>query len=130
MARRPLEWIWGWGPAVAYLALIFVLSSLPLRGLGPSPFTAADKLIHAVEFGLLCGLLFRGLRLSRIRWLFRWAPLVALVLASLYGALDEWHQGFSGRDPDFGDWLADTVGAALVAAGLMAYTELHKEPES
>lgn len=40
---------------------------------------------------------------------------VALTLAalSLFGALDEWHQGFiPGRDPDSLDWIADTIGAA------------------
>lgn len=47
-----------------------------------------------------------------------WAvALAAVVLASLYGVTDEFHQSFvPGRMPDPADWLTDTCGAALGAA--------------
>ena len=54
--------------------------------------------------------------------------MVALVIASGYGVLDEWHQSFVGRDCDPADWLADTIGAALMAAALMVYVEIHDHP--
>lgn len=50
---------------------------------------------------------------------FRIATVVAIGL--LYGAADEWLQGFVGRDPDLWDWYADaagiTCGATLFAWG-------------
>lgn len=69
---------------------------------------ALDKLIHAGLYAVLAAL-----------WL--WArpdkPWQALALASLYGAVDEWHQSWvPGRSADAWDWLADTAGASLVLA--------------
>lgn len=69
---------------------------------------ALDKLIHAGLYAVLAAL-----------WL--WArpgkPSQALALASLYGAVDEWHQSWvPGRSADAWDWLADTAGASLVLA--------------
>ncbi len=44
------------------------------------------------------------------------AALLALALASLYGASDELHQAFvPTRSCDPRDWLADTLGAGLGA---------------
>ena len=40
------------------------------------------------------------------------SSLLAVVLASGYGATDEFHQRFvHGRSPDVHDWIADTLGA-------------------
>ena len=51
----------------------------------------------------------------------RFAQLAAIVIGvSLFGAMDEWHQGFiPGRFPDVRDWMADTVGGI---AGATAFT--------
>lgn len=44
-------------------------------------------------------------------------PLVALILSSLYGVSDEFHQIFTpGRSCDPMDWLVDTCAAAIGAA--------------
>ena len=40
---------------------------------------------------------------------------VAVLIATLYGLSDEFHQSFVGRDPTVQDWLADTVGAMVMA---------------
>ena len=128
MAHRRSEWLRVWAPLVVYLALIFVLSSVRLSRLPPlGEFGLGDKVLHALEYAVLCVLVFRALRTFRWPWLYRWSPLAALVLASLYGASDEWHQGLVGRDADMADWLADTVGAAVAAVGLMVYAELHSD---
>lgn len=47
----------------------------------------------------------------------RWAKaaVLAILITSAYGALDEFHQRFTpGRSCDVRDWMADTVGAAVV----------------
>jgi len=47
-----------------------------------------------------------------------------LLLCSLYGASDEWHQYYiAGRTVDFADWLADTAGAA--GAVLLIFNKTH-----
>jgi VanZ family protein len=46
---------------------------------------------------------------------------VSLVLSSLYGVSDEFHQSFvPGRTPDVHDWMADTWGAAMAILVLLA----------
>jgi hypothetical protein len=66
-----------------------------------------DKLGHGLVYGLLATLLVRnGFFFGRV-WL-------AVVLVSLFGISDEWHQSFTpGRSVEFADWIADTSGATL-----------------
>lgn len=41
----------------------------------------------------------------------------ALLLASVYGASDEWHQAFVPlRDSDVRDWVADSLGGTIGSA--------------
>lgn len=107
--------------AVAWMALLFFLSHQP-RLPAPSLFSAQDKLVHALAYGALGVLLLtsQSLRPGGYRWR---QIAVSVLIASLSGASDEWHQSFiPGRNPEFGDWLADTVGAliaVLVAARLL-----------
>lgn len=112
-----------WIPAILYAALIFVLSSIPGDGLPVIPFGLdflpawiarhPDKIIHAIEYGILGWLCLHAVaRGSPLR--FPAAALAALLLASAYGASDEWHQGFvPNRRCDVGDWMADTTGSLL-----------------
>src|SRR5713226_5006938 len=71
---------------------------------------------HAVAFGLLALL---------ARWAFDGLPrpsLWSVVLASVFGATDEWHQSFTpGRHAGADDWAADT---AFAAAALYAWARL------
>lgn len=69
-----------------------------------------DKLGHFAAYGAL------ATAIVRIRGLARWPVLGlwwALVLASAYGAGDEFRQSLTRgiRSPDWHDWLADTIGA-------------------
>ncbi len=110
-----------WSALCAWAACITWLSSLgpqQLEDFGPwfMRLISVDKLAHAAAFfvgGVLLALVLRfstALELKRV-------ARFAVAGISLFGALDEWHQlytaGRSGADP--GDWLADTVGAALGA---------------
>lgn len=111
------------------MALLWLQSSQTWPQASPMLFDLAawlpdwlppDKLIHAGLYAALAGL-----------WL--WArpgrPWQALLLASLYGAVDEWHQSWvPGRSSDSWDWLADTAGAGLLA-GLAAARQRLTQPE-
>lgn len=69
-----------------------------------------DKAAHFIAFGLILwslGVLFR--RLPRL-----WAALAAVGI----GAAVELAQGYTGRDPSWGDLVANTLG---VAAALLAW---------
>lgn len=53
-------------------------------------------------------------------------PLVALILSSLYGVSDEFHQIFTpGRSCDPMDWLVDTCAAAIGAAIVWTLLKKH-----
>lgn len=103
-----------WLPPLAVALGIFWLSSRSQYPGGiqlPPPF---DKGVHALVFGLLAWLLDRALLRQLPRWPLYRRHLAVFVLVSLYGASDEWHQRFTpGRSCEFGDWLADSMGAAL-----------------
>lgn len=110
-----------WVPVWAYAGAMFYLSSLPHPEQELPSFVQllSDKALHAVEYALLGGLLYRA---------FRWGPAgvfanralwLAIFAASLYGVSDEVHQIFVPfREPSGMDWLADTVGAAMGAFAL------------
>lgn len=103
-----------WTALAAFCGLIFWLSaqqSLPVA----MHFEFQDKVQHALAYFAMevCSWrAFRHLLADR-----RLLALVSVAYCSLYGISDEWHQSFvPGREPGVGDWLADTLGAALAAA--------------
>ncbi len=99
---------------LAVMATIFLGSSRTMPIEIPS---GPDKLLHAGAYAVLAGAWGWALapRLSAGR-----CAVAAAVLASLYGASDEWHQSFvSGRDSSVIDWLADLAGAFL--AGVLIW---------
>ena len=115
---------WAWLlPALAYAALIAWLShqSNPLPAL---TLSVSDKLLHAVEYAGLAGLL--GLGLGHATRLGPWrAALLAAALAAAYGVTDEWHQSFvPGRSSEVADALADAAGG--LAGGLLAALVLRR----
>ena len=91
---------------VLYAAAIGYMSHQPL-GLGESPFSHFDKLIHIAEFGLflLLSWLATGRRL-----------LLAWFLTMAYAGSDELHQAIiPTRHASLLDFAADGVGASLMA---------------
>ena len=106
--------------ALGWMAFIFWESSSAIQLDLPELFPHEDKLAHLVLFGLLAAFWLgsfpttsTGYR-SREVWF-------AILIATLYGALDEWHQSFvPGRTADPLDLLADGVGALLFAWSLAA----------
>ena len=108
-----------WLPPIAWAVLIFTASSFSTSGLPPT-FPHADKVAHFIIYGILALLLYRALHGER-----KFGPLAAMLLsvllASVYGALDEFHQYFvPTRSTDVADWMADTLGA-LIASTCRAF---------
>jgi VanZ family protein len=97
--------------AILWAALIFFLSSIPGSGF-PSHPNALNVVAHFGEYLVLAVLLTLVLNTpDRALWK---TALIALAIASLYGASDEIHQMFvDGRSSDPLDWVTDTLGALL-----------------
>jgi VanZ family protein len=82
----------------------------------PPAILSQDKLLHFCAYALLAALLAAALARTRLGPVPR-AAIVAALLASGYGASDEWHQAHvPGREASRWDWVADTLGAATGAA--------------
>ena len=102
--------------AVAWAALIFWESSKP----NPFPFLPSgllshDKLLHALAYGVLGALAAVALASGRLR--IGRAVAAAALLATAYGATDEWHQSHvPNRDADVYDLVADAAGGLAGAA--------------
>ncbi|MBM65175.1 MAG: teicoplanin resistance protein VanZ [Myxococcales bacterium] len=102
-----------WALPVSYMGLIWYLSSQPISALNVG-FRVSDKVLHCLAFGALALFVWwagKGLRRP---------ALIAFVVAALYGGVDELHQlwGDAGRIGDVWDWLADVLGAGLMATFL------------
>lgn len=111
VSHHPLsKWFW----PVALATTIVVASS---RGQVASPqIVDFDKAAHFAVFGLLATLVVRT-GFSR-----RWAW-VAVLIVSLFGLSDEWHQSFTpGRDVEVMDWVADSLGALVAVAAYTGWT--------
>jgi VanZ family protein len=112
------------GPAVAWMVLIFALSAQP--GLRVSDDASVDGPIrhaaHVIVYGALTILLLWGLGAFSSGWRPRWA-LLAGVLAVLYGVTDELHQlTVPNRTGQAFDLVWDTLGALVgvaIAAALV-----------
>ena len=104
-----------WLPAVAWMAIIFFLSSRP-----DLPRPASDwldfvfkKSAHFFSYALLA-ILFRHALTGRAG-----SARTALILTVLYAISDEFHQSFvPGRSPRATDVLIDLAGALAGLAGL------------
>ncbi len=108
---------WRWGYALAASAILFTLSSFPIRQ--PARLPQLDKVEHVCAYFLLALSYFNagsvgGRRIGRAVAAGSWLAVVA------FGISDEWHQSFvPGRSAEMLDVLADAVGGALgIAAAL------------
>lgn len=110
-----------WILVVAYLALIFGVSSIPQDPLSHTCFKVSDKMAHLAEyagFGLLLSVASR----STFRRVRRWVLLVVVVLiGAAVGALDETYQmTVPGRERELLDWVADVTGVLVGSCLAMA----------
>ncbi len=103
-----------WLPVIALCSVIFIQSAYPPPGQIP-PWPHFDKVLHLCVYGILGALICRALNTIGPLNANRWRLLVcAVVLTTLYGLSDEWHQSFvPDREASAADLLADFVGALI-----------------
>ncbi len=124
-----------WIAPALYMALILALSSIP-GSTGPDtvPGPAAwippivSNTLHVPVYAGLGFLWARALTLgTRLR--LRDATLTALVIAAVFGGIDELYQGLiPGRTTALGDWVADATGAIFGCLVFMRWR--YREPRS
>lgn len=101
---------------LGWAALIFALTSVPGSAVPDVGGDSTDKLVHLLLYGVLGGFILPAVWAAEhpVR-----SVLLATVLASLFGVVDELHQSLiPGRSAEMLDWLADAIGGltgALVA---------------
>ena len=99
-------------PLILYWIMLFTATSLPAANL-PS-VAVGDKIKHfGAFFGLSVLLNLTLLYQSKVLLFKKYFLVAALIISSFYGLLDEIHQSFvPGRNSEFLDWVADSLGAA------------------
>lgn len=113
--RGPGATAFYWLLVALYMGVIFFVSAqAPVDGLDVLGETGLDKVVHAVEFGILAFLMLSALSASGIRKL----PvlfIIAGLASTLYAVSDEIHQlHVPGRTSTIGDVIADVVGITIV----------------
>lgn len=95
------------------MTLVWGLSSIP-KSAPVLIVPMQDKVIHLVEYAILAILYCYSITRTRSRWNKTAVFLLSVLLAALWGAIDEWHQSFvPNRNPDIVDALADALGALI-----------------
>ena len=79
--------------------------------------TTSDVVAHAVAYAVLAVAMLRGLTAARLAAASVRTALLAAVLATAYGAVDEFHQSLvAGRHVELRDVAADALGATADVA--------------
>lgn len=112
MREKILSKVNSWAPVLVWALVIFLFSTLsvtPTTEIYWQDFVV-KKTAHIIEYGIFATLLYRALRREEVEKLN--AGLLAILVSVIYGASDEFHQGFTpGREPRFRDVVFDTIGA-------------------
>lgn len=113
---------------IVWFSVLWILSSMSSAVKDGPKIPHFDKLLHFGYFS--CGaMLVVGFLLSKWKNLpLKISLWVSLLIGSLVGAMDEYHQSFTeGRDGlSFWDWIADSCGA-IAGAAVMWFLFLKKK---
>ena len=108
-----------WLPVLAYITLIFALSSLSELP-GPRHIRYLDKVAHFVEYGILGFVLGRAFRSGSTGFLRKFWFGLAIIAAVAVGFLDEWYQStVPCRERSNFDLLADFAGVLFGQVALL-----------
>ena len=117
-----------WLPPILWGLIIFSFSSLQVGSSNEIYWKdfVIKKTAHIVEYSILAVLLYRAMIGSDIEK--KKAIIFAILIVSLYGFTDEFHQSFTpGREPRIRDGIIDTIGGAL---GVLTFSKvLEKYPK-
>ena len=128
---RDLRKVFYWSPVVIYASLIFYLSSLshPEVYVPTLLLDLGDKVLHAIEYGLLGILTYRAFRYAGSIGTASYAVLLAIGASSAYGLTDEIHQAFVPlREVDVWDFLTDALGSSLATWGWSRFVDSPLHP--
>lgn len=104
-------------PAALYVFAIFYGGLMPAPQVPGPQFSAQDKVLHAIAFGIMAVVLWRALRFFASQRPLRTQLLWSLGLASALGGLLELVQMTTAyRSAELLDWVADTFGAWVAVA--------------
>jgi VanZ family protein len=112
---------------VVYWITMLVLTHLPRVPVVPK---VTDKTAHFAGFAVLAALLYGCI------WVMGkasgWTAVFILVVAAVYGMLDELTQPLTGRSCSFLDWMANMSGAAAAVAvvGVVHWVVSRRGPPS
>jgi len=105
------------------MTLIFFASSINGDDIPKLGIPNIDKLFHFVEYFILGALLVRAFMSSLFKPNFKLILITSVLIASSFGALDEFHQCFvAGRCPEIFDIISDIIGSFL-GVSLSIYKE-------
>jgi VanZ family protein len=108
-----------WLPVIAYMAAIFIASSLSDP---PVPNAVPDVDLHATAYFGLMLLVARALSGAAWARVTIRALAIAWCITVGYGATDEWHQMYvPNRHAEFRDLEADAIGALVAGVALKAW---------
>jgi len=117
-------------PLLAYVTLIFILSSRSLHTFLPGRITSGDKLIHIMEYAVLAALSVRALYYFLPNMDIKKLFVLGVLFAGLYGVSDEIHQYFvPSRYAEVYDVMADVIGALLGARLYLKFTSRFKRAD-
>ena len=106
-----------WLPPLLWAGVILFGTSLPQDAV-PVQTSKIDKILHFSIYTVFSFLLTRQILEITTRWR---AAAIAVAIAVVFGALDEWHQRLiPGRSTELADWYADSAGAVVGALACIA----------
>lgn len=121
-----------WLPVFAHMALIYYLSSRSSFPVNVPPWAFyADKVVHAVIFGMLGLLFLRAWLQGKWQKINLSVSCITIVFVLLYGISDEVHQMFvPNRQPSIGDIIADVFGGIAVVFITSYFAKLNVKKET
>lgn len=129
-----------WLPVFFILGTIFYISSRPGEEMPSLLFEGQDKVHHFLAYSavgfLLARAMTRYLRNIPGFRIYRSKLFMAILIGTLYGAIDEYHQSFTpGRSMELADFVADFLGVCFGVWIVIPYrlvllnTRLIKSPD-
>ena len=118
-----------WLPVIAYMAMLFGLSSISKLPEPPGQISFYE--VHVAAYVVLALLTSRALAKGRLRNVTARVAWGAILISALYGVSDEYHQRFvPGREFDVFDMVADAIGSVIGAVVVWAWSIIRRRSEA